>query len=346
MKNVIAISHSSDIDGVGSAALIKMRYGTPTNRIFFTDYSRESLGEISRGMKRMALRNTTLFITDLGVNEDAVRVIHGILKSVRDGGGKIFWFDHHPWSRKDIRNLASMCEVSVVGERALLATEITRKELGFNDNFTKNFARIVHLSDFAIAPKSKKDYDTVGTYALSIALYRMKNHEENLRSLRHMVDVISSGRMFDKRIINDANRFRKLNDRHVESMLREVYLGEDMALGFGADIQKTYACMKLMEKTGKDIGVYVNLRDEKGHMRSVHNDCSELASGFGGGGHPHASGFAPKFRKYNNFRTKEDRRRLLFDLEKEFHTIKKRASRSGAKRTVKDSRAARAPLFG
>ena len=321
MKNVIAISHSSDIDGVGSAALIKMRYGTPTNRIFFTDYSRESLGEISRGMKRMALRNTTLFITDLGVNEDAVRVIHGILKSVRDGGGKIFWFDHHPWSRKDIRNLASMCEVSVVGENELFcATEITRKELGFNDNFTKNFARIVHLSDFAIAPKSKKDYDTVGTYALSIALYRMKNHEENLRSLRHMVDV--------------------------ESMLREVYLGEDMALGFGADIQKTYACMKLMEKTGKDIGVYVNLRDEKGHMRSVHNDCSELASGFGGGGHPHASGFAPKFRKYNNFRTKEDRRRLLFDLEKEFHTIKKRASRSGAKRTVKDSRAARAPLFG
>jgi hypothetical protein len=345
MKNVIVISHSSDIDGVGSAALIKMRYGVPTGRIFFTDYSPESLGKISRSVRRIASRGTTLFITDLGVNEDAVSVVYGVLKFIRDGGGRIFWFDHHPWAESYIRRLASMCELSVVGENKLFcATEITRRELGFKDSFTMNFCRIVHLSDFAIAPRSRRDYNTIGAYALSIALYHMRSHDENIRSLRHMVDVISSGRLFDNRIRDDANRFRRLNDRHVEGMLREVYLGDEMALGFGEDIQKTYACMKLMEKTGKDIGVYVNLRDRKGHMRSVHNDCTELASRFGGGGHPHASGFSPDFGKYNNFKKGEDRRKLLLDMEREFRAIRKR-DRRRAKRRVKDS-PARIPTFG
>ncbi len=346
MKNVIVISHASDIDGVGSAALIKMKYGVPTNRIFFTDYAPESLEEISRSITEILTDNTTLFITDLGVNKKTVPVFYSILKSVKDGGGKIFWFDHHPWASDAVKKLAQMCEVSVLGENEFFcATEITRKELGLKDDFTKRFCRIVHFSDFAIKPKSKRDYDLVGAYALSIALYRMRNHEGNLSCLRHMVEVLCSRKMLDKRIRSDADRFRKLNDKHVANMLKDVYLGDEIALGFGEDIQKTYACMKLIEKTGKDIGIYVNLRDRRGHMRSIRNDCTALAVKFGGGGHLHASGFSPNFKKYNNFRSRHDRQRLLSDIELELKMIKKRMPNIWPQKLVSES-PAKAPLFG
>ncbi len=341
--NVISISHASDIDGVGSAALIKMKYGVKTGNIFFTDYSPESLESIRRSIKRIASAGAMLFITDLGVNAKTVPIFYDILKSIKEKGGKIFWFDHHPWDGKAIKRLAPMCEVSILGENDLFcATEITRKELGFEDKFTKEFCRIVHFSDFAIKPKAKKDYNMVGFYALAIAFYRMKGGGENLKGLRHIVDVLCSGRMLDVKIRNDANAYRKINDRNAASMLRDVYLGEDIALGFAGDIQKTYACMKLMEKTGKDIGIYVNVHEMRGHMRSVKNDLTALANRFGGGGHPHASGFTPNARKYNRFRTRKDRQRLLSDIERELKLVQ---SKNGLHTAVKASRA-RTPLFG
>jgi hypothetical protein len=345
MRNIIVISHSSDIDGVGSAALIKMKYRVPTSRIFFTDYAPKSLERVSRDVKAQLSKGTTLFITDLGVNGNALSVFQDMLESVKAAGGEVFWFDHHPWSSGAARKLAHLCKLAVFGENDMYcAAEITRMELGFKDSFTKNFCRIVHLSDFAITPKAKSDYNTVGTYALSISLYRMKSHEGNIRSLRHMVDVICSRRLVDNRIRQDADRFRALNDRHVEAMLKDVYLGRDIAIGFAADIQKTYACMKLIEKTGRDIGVYINLRDRRGHMRSIRNDCTMLASKFGGGGHPHASGFSPDFRKYRYFRTKKGRLKLLADMESELAAINKRKGKMPTAQ-IKASHA-RTPLFG
>ena len=97
MENVCVMSHASDIDGVGSAALIRMRYGVPLKRIFFADYSTESLDYVDSKLKPLYGSGITLFITDLGTNESLVAEYRSIIDAVRKGGGRVIWFDHHPW---------------------------------------------------------------------------------------------------------------------------------------------------------------------------------------------------------------------------------------------------------
>lgn len=339
MQNVYVMSHISDIDGVGSAALIKMKYNVPTSRIFFTDYTPEGAQRAVQGLEKVLVTKSTLFITDLAVKKSTMPLFVRIIKKVKAAGGKVFWFDHHPWDENAAKNLAPLCDVAIFGENDMYCgAEITRRKLKFNDKFTQRFCRIVHFSDFAIRPKKKEEYNLVGSYALSISLYRMRKPDQYVKALRHIVDVIASKRLTDKQITRDADKFRRLNDRNVEKMQKEMYIGKDIALGFAGDIQKTYACMVMIEKGKRDIGVYINLRDRSGHMRSVKSDCSKLANKFDGGGHPHASGFSPNFRKYNNFKTKSDRIRLLNDLQNTFNQIKKKK--------VEKSSAARRPVFG
>ena len=342
-KGIMIISHASDIDGVGSADLISIKYGVDPKNIFFSDYSTESLKAIKDAIKKGAKKGTSLFITDLGVNGKTVPIFKEILRTIKHRGGRVFWFDHHPWSSAAIKELTPLCDISIIGENELFcATEITRKELGLNDKFSKYFCRIVHFSDFAIRPRLKKEYDLVGAYALSIALYRMQGAEKNISGLRHIVRVLTQRRLLDKKIRADANAYRKINDRNTKKMLKDVYLGDDIAMGFAGDIQKTYACMKLMEKTGKDIGIYVNTSEGRGHMRSVRNELTELANRFGGGGHPHASGFTPSLKRYNKFRTAADKQRLLDDIERELKEIQKN-NKSG--KPLKASKS-RTPIFG
>jgi uncharacterized protein len=339
MQNVYVLSHISDIDGVGSAALVKMKYNVPIDRIFFTDYTTEGIKRAEDGLNKALVKNPTLFITDLAVNDETIPIFLRILRKVKSMGGRVFWFDHHPWDKAAIKELVPLCDGAIFGENDLYcATEITRKELMLDDDFTKHFCKIVHFSDFAIKSKKKEEYELVGSYALSISLYRMRKPDEYIKALRHMVEVISGGKLLDNIVKADAERFKKLNDLNVAKMLKETYLGKNIALGFAADIQKTYACMVLIEKSKRDIGIYVNLRDHSGHMRSVKNDCSVLANKFGGGGHPHASGFPPDFKKYNNFKSKEDKKRLLYDLENTFNLIKRKS--------IKESSAHSKPVFG
>lgn len=342
-NGIMVISHASDIDGVGSAALVSMKYDVNPSNVFFSDYSPQSLGSIKESVKRGAKSGTSLFITDLGVNEKTVPIFKEILQTIKDRGGKVFWFDHHPWAKNAIKELTPLCDISIMGENELFcATEITRKELGLSDRFTKYFCRIVHFSDFAIKPRIKKEYDLVGAYALSIALYRMRGAQRNINGLRHIMTVLRSGRLLDRRIKADADAYRKINDRNTSKMLKDVFLGQDIAMGFAGDIQKTYACMKLMEKTGKDIGIYVNTHEGRGHMRSVRSELTELANRFGGGGHPHASGFTPSLKRYNKFRTRADKQRLLDDIEAALKDIQKRR---GPRSQAKASKA-RTPIFG
>ncbi len=317
MENVISLTHATDIDGVGSAALVRIKYGTPLNRIFFTDYNEDMLRHAARGIKGAVRSGTILIIADLAVNDRTLPHFLNIVKTVKRANGRVFWFDHHPWTSKAEKTLAPLCDIAIFGENhRYCGAEITRIELNIKGKFPTTFCRIVHYSDFNIKPPTEKDYRTVGYYALSITSYHLLQIGERTNALRHMAEVISSGKLLDGRIKRDADRFRKLNDMEVKKMLSHVYLGKEIALGFAGHIQKTYACMKLIEKTGKDIGIYVNLKDRRGHMRSIRSDVSRLAQRFRGGGHVHAAGFSPDFKKYNHFRKESDRARFLGDLEK------------------------------
>ncbi|MDE1824032.1 MAG: hypothetical protein KGH74_01905 [Candidatus Micrarchaeota archaeon] len=312
MQNVFVISHSSDIDGVGSAALIGAKYGVPSKNMLFTNYSKESVEYVEKEMKKRHAQGMTLFLADLGVNERIIGNFLRIINSVKRSNGTVIWFDHHPWTKESIRKLAGRCDVAIVGEnKDYCATEIAYKELGLRNWFLDRFVGLVHYSDFNLKPKDVKTRRLIGTYALSIASYEMKGPRSYTnRMLRHIVDVISSSKFTDKRIESDARRFDMLNKKRTNDMLKELYIRRDFALGFSNDVQTTDACMRIIERSNKNIGMYINLRTGTGHLRALKGDYSELARKLGGGGHPKAAGFYFSLKEHNGFRKKIDREKI------------------------------------
>lgn len=309
MQNVFVLSHASDIDGVGSAALVKIKYSIPHSNMLFSDYSKQGLSYADRKLSRHYKKGITLFIADLGVHPGIVDLYRSILKSVKDGGGKVLWFDHHPWADESIKKLTPLCDAAIIGENSkYCATEITYRELGFKDAFTKKFVQIVHYSDFNIKPKSTAQRKAVATYALSITSYNSKDSwDEKMADLRHVAEVISKGDLFDSKVKADAARFDKINRSRTKQMVKALEIRKNVAVGFSKQVQSTYGCAAVIDASRKKIGIYVNTAVSRGHIRSTGPDISGLARSLGGGGHPHASGFDIDRKKFNGFKTQDDK---------------------------------------
>ncbi|HUB92601.1 MAG TPA: hypothetical protein VL945_01430 [Candidatus Saccharimonadales bacterium] len=312
---IVSITHASDIDGVGSAALIKMRYGMDSSNAFFTDYSLASLRYVHDSIRKIASRekDVMLFLTDLGMNRVLVREYESMLKAVKARGWKVVWFDHHVWGEAEVRRIAGLCDLAIVGENPLYcATEITQKNLRVPGRFAASFVRLVHYSDFNRRPRDSGTGRMIGIYAMSITSYNnLGSFARRNGALRHMVDVIAGGRYSDGRIAEDARAFQRLNDARIGKMLKGlVKVGEDACLGFSESVQSTRGCAAIMERTGADICICIDMVRSKASVRSRKADCTLLAASFGGGGHPHAAGFPVDSRRFGRLTVEGNRKRL------------------------------------
>ncbi len=296
-RNMAVITHANDIDGIASAALISRKFNVPLSNLFFSDYSAGTLHHIRSGLGKSHNINA-LFITDLSMNKDLKRNFLEIIRLVKGRSGKIFWFDHHPWNAEDIRDMARLCDSIVAGENErYCATEITAKELGISDTFSRTLLRIVHYSDFNIPPRRTSERLLIGRYALSITYYNSAGSRSLAdKRLRHIAEVLRSNKLSDSAIVHDAYAFERINSERTERMLSSLYVskGSGIAVGFSKDIQSTAACMAIIKKGRTGVGVYINTRNSTGHIRSTDADSSPLARALGGNGHPHASGFRLK----------------------------------------------------
>ena len=303
--NAASLTHASDIDGLASAAFVKMRLGIDAKRIFFCDYTLDSLLYASERIKPLCRPGFTLFITDIGMNAGLEKAFVNLLSYINKKGGKVVWFDHHPWSERDISKTARLCQIAIIGEnRRYCATEITRKMLGLDDRFSIKLANIVHYSDFNLKPSNREMRRLIGIYALSISSYSTINRRDAYSKLRNLTVLLSGHKLISNSIKADATAFSKLNRLRISKMLGELYIYDNAAIGFGETIQSTNACAEIMKKSGKDIGIYINTESNKGHMRSVKADCSIIAKKLGGGGHPHACGFPLRTLEIRQIKTK------------------------------------------
>jgi nanoRNase/pAp phosphatase (c-di-AMP/oligoRNAs hydrolase) len=180
------------------------------------------------------------------------------------------------------------------------------------------FMDMVHHSDFFILNKDRKRQMIEDEWKLCIDYFNMGNaYEAKARKLRHVVEVISSGRLLDKRMKDAAAKFDKINNERIEKVLKDLYVvSGKIAIGFSKKVDSTDACMSVIRKAHTDVGIMVNLDNSKGSIRSVDSDIMGLANRLGGGGHPHASGFNLDIRKYNSFKSKRDRQAFADLVEK------------------------------
>ena len=312
--DIISITHASDIDGLGSAALIRRKLGVRLERVFFSDYSEEMLSDISEEVRRICSneKETLLFLTDLGMNRGLAGIYKEIINYAKSNGGMAVWLDHHYWEPALINEVAGLCDFAVVGENSrYCATEITMRFLGIGDAFSRKFARVVHYSDFNIRPAESNARKLVGTYALGIAGYNNTGGKRKREMLRRLVGTISEGRLSNSELEASAIRFRRMSEVRIKEMLGNLCMvTTDAYMGFSKSIQSTQACGAILDAKGCELGIYVNTESGKAHLRSRGTvDCAKLAGKFGGGGHPRAAGFQIDMKKFRIGR-REDREKL------------------------------------
>ena len=316
-KKIFVMTHASDMDGIGSAALIRMRLNVPTENIFLLNYTVPKLEYASQQILKHAKEGITLFITDTGINSSHIMQYKKLFLELKRHGGKIFWIDHHHWEEDAIKEVASMCDIAIVGEnKNMCAAEITAKILGFNDAFVNELLKITHTFDFHVMNLKDKRMKRIGDiYDACFTYYGHMPTEMYTSKLRRLVGVISSKKLYDSKWVEDADRFDRINKKRIKKLLDDLYFpGKNIVLGFATFVRTNDVSDAMMKKTGRDIAVYISTENGTGHMRSVKANTIPIAMRFGGGGHPHATGFQVNLKEYNNFKSKEDKEKFAKEL--------------------------------
>lgn len=321
MKTMV-ISHCADIDGIGCVALLKMRYDIPASNIFLIDYSIGALKAVERSIRKARPKNTNLFITDLSSNDDKVNTFLSIIKLIKKGGGKVFWFDHHPWTEYAAKRISGKCDTIICGERKECASEITARQLKIKNKFVSGFLKVCHDSDFNLKPNDKRSMNLIKTYAIGIASYNTMPDKVSNRKLKDLAEALVKEKFTNGDLVKEARKFERISKKRISVMVKELSLiGHKMAVGFAESLQSSNACHSIIEASGRDIGIFINLDSKKGNIRSVRSNIMPLARALGGGGHPHASGFSFDPKKYNIMNAK-GRIMLLDKIDTEASKLK------------------------
>jgi uncharacterized protein len=298
MESTFVVSHADDIDGVGSASLLKMRYHLDSSSLFFVNHSLADFEDAIRRIRPRLGKGSMVFFTDLSLNPNLMTPVSRFVRLVRSKGGAVVWLDHHYWSDEAIRKIAMRCEVAIVGENSCAcATDITKQYTRLTGNFVEKLVGLVHCIDlylgFDSQPNPAWARSAARTYTMCINhLGRGTSFDARQKRLRRVADVISSGRFFDKRMRDAARSYERTNDLRIKALMGslEVVSGK-MAVGFSKEVDSSDACRAMFDRTGADIGILVKTGSGTASIRSVKSDVTALAMSFGGGGHPHAAGF-------------------------------------------------------
>ncbi len=292
-RNIYSITHSRDLDGVGSAAMLVHYFKMPVKNSVFTGYTAEEFAAASSEILGMSPKGAVIVLADLGMDAHLLDSIGELFDRLRKDGNTILWLDHHHWLGDLIDGVSKRLDFLIAGENpSYCAAEIVYRVLCKRDEFGDRLAHRVHLSDFK--PVDTPEYMELEKirYAINYFHWRSKAPQKKLRRL---ADYVSKG-IVDNGFIDKAYRAgKKMSEERLSKMVNgsvAVDAGVRIAIGFGRNVVTNDACRELMAKHDADIGLYVSKDHYTAHMRSSDDvDCSLLARAFGGNGHPQAAGF-------------------------------------------------------
>ncbi|MGC8676483.1 MAG: hypothetical protein ACP5T3_03150 [Candidatus Micrarchaeia archaeon] len=265
-------------------------FGIGAGNVLFTDHS-ASLFEFAMHRLR-AMRCSALFVTDLSVNVSEIGEWRESISRLKSQGAVVFWMDHHAWPNRALA-LARSCDIAEFGENArYCAAEIVAKEFGMSGRFVRKLLGIVHVSDFALEPRSAAEAGIVRTYGLAIAYANTFAPEKLERLLRRLAKEISEGKIASAYAAKTARIFESKSNTEIEKAISNIYETDNMAISFSSSsVFQDDLFGQLFKISGKDIVVNVDCDKAKASMRSARSDIAPLAMAMGGGGHPHAAGF-------------------------------------------------------
>lgn len=315
-KNILVFSHEQDVDGLLSAAVLRMVY--PRSEVVLTNYGFQNMLALKKKILSFTQSRNSgmIIISDIGINNESYSLVHEALNTSKQRGFSNIWIDHHVWPEGMKEKFSPICEMVLqsqtqMGSNGLkkCATELCIERFAPPSGYAKTLGCIAHRTDF---PESIKFPLPPLTGLISYYLGKKElNHKlysiilDNvtrgiLWDTEMQEDMIEASRIIDESIMRSINSMviKKFNIRPPPGSIEKV--GEVKAGIAKADsfVSRSLLLGKIIDEYEIDLGIAYR-QDGKLSIRRRHDigekrlqiDCSKVAAAFHqGGGHPGAAG--------------------------------------------------------
>ena len=171
-NNILVFSHEQDVDGLLSAAVLKMAH--PNSEVVLTNYGFENMVAIrekifsftqqnqQQGQQSGSLGEGRIIIADIGVNEEGHNPVFEALAVSKQRGFSNMWIDHHPWPEEMKDKFSKVCKLVLyssenegeirqddgVTSKKMCATELCIEQFALDNPYAKTLGSIAHRTDF------------------------------------------------------------------------------------------------------------------------------------------------------------------------------------------------------
>ncbi|MFP3290715.1 MAG: DHHA1 domain-containing protein [Nitrososphaeria archaeon] len=290
MINVI-ISHSADLDGISSAALLirkSISSDTPY-LLYFRDY---------KDNDRVYPENITnikevkVFIADISTNLNSIDLI---IERIKKTDGNVEWTDHHVTKEEIMKKLEGINVSLLVEKDAGSASVLVQKRYDLEDEISKLIADAGFQSD-TLNIKDQYVMDLVDI--IDYFNYLEKDPPRcRLAFLAVQLALKGPKEVVTEDLKNVLEYYRNKKREELEYTAKSVRFfninGYRFAIAYATSlISGTQAANKIIENNDAD--VYIIVKDEGGmsfrRKKNSNINLVPLANIFGGGGHEYASG--------------------------------------------------------
>ncbi len=290
MKNVVIISHDSDLDGIFSASIGLIRY--PQARTFFIDYGAENfekIGNFINSDHQFSADNGLVIISDLGLNENVTDACKSIFNEAKAKDWKIIWVDHHPWSQYSVDSIKPFAEIVLDNSGHKCAAELMYETFLPGHRIAANLASIAHTMDFF----TKDQYLT----PISELIRYYHNFDDLSTRLSNLALKSSLGILWDIEMQGEYNNYVLLREKAKEQVLSamRVLNVKDLKVAFiqsSPYLQTSLFSEEVFQRTQADVAMFYSKEGKVSIRRNTERiSCKEIAEALPeGGGHKFAAG--------------------------------------------------------
>ena len=322
MKNNICISHREDVDGISSAALIKIAFDV--NTIVLLDYAnmiktlRSMVSSIHDGTNKI----DQLFICDLGLSKKNENEFVKILKEITEAKCKVTYIDHHDLDKKILADLKRNGVKLVHSTDECTSIHIYNKYKRKFSSYSAFLAAAAALTDYLearpIASNLVSRFDRQFLMLEATALsYMISSSQHDIDFLMKIVDDLSQEKYphdIEGGFLRAERHARKVLSV-VKSIEDSIRVGKNLAyVQINSELPSSMVVNFVLGASGKPVALVYKIKEDinsciisirgsnecKVHLGRIVNNLSSTLSG-SGGGHEKACGAVIPKEKFSEF---------------------------------------------
>jgi uncharacterized protein len=314
-NNFLIFSHEQDVDGLFSAAVLRMVY--PQSEVILTNYGFQNMLAVKGKILSFTQSRYcgAIIISDIGINYESYLPVYEALSTSKRRGFSNVWIDHHVWPEGLEEKFSPICEMVLrseteIGSNGLkkCATELCIERFAPASAYAKTLGYIAHRTDF---PESVRFPLPPLTGLIS---YYLGKKELNHKLYSVILDNVSRGILWNTEMQGDMIEASRLIDESIARSIGSMVIKEfdikppgtieqvkNVRVAIAkADsfVSRSLLLGKIIDESEIDLAVAYT-SDGKLSLRrrhtlpekGLHIDCSKVAAEFReGGGHPGAAG--------------------------------------------------------